>query len=284
MNVTDCESYYTRESDKGIDNHTVEELMRDDKGRFFAFDYGFPTTDIQDSTSLVNLTASDVTTVRFQVNQFHDIGGTLSIEASLLMSLKYYMGYKREPKKGLLAFTEDNQYFRTVICLDVGHASIPLEDGTCRYNDHIKPALFVLNSTDSDTIYGKVFIPYPDSGLWYLSFRLFCDSVVCPCRLSEDGNKYYVETNSSKNIKISDVITVASNQTRLGETNCNSTVVLSISSTSCVSGRCQNRGSCLLNTFGGMVMSYCACTSGFGGKILNLFLFYCSLAFQTMPM
>ncbi|CAG9789445.1 unnamed protein product [Diatraea saccharalis] len=262
--VPDCESYYLRSDAEEVDNNTVLDLMRDDKGRFFTFDYGLPTTDLQDTTSLVNITSNEVKSVRFKVNQFLDIGGSLAIEASLLMSLKYYMGYKRELKKGsLLAFTEDNQYFKAVICLDIGHTSIPLKTGHCKYNDKVKPALFVLNSTDSESIYDKTIIPFPDSGTWYLTLRLFCDKIVCPCRTSDNGTKYYVDLDVIDKDREEDSY-ASWNNTRQGTSDCNATVVLSVSSTSCVGGRCSNHGNCLLNTFGGLVMSFCSCSAGYG--------------------
>lgn len=260
--IPNCESYYTR-PDEEVDqvNESPLELMRDDKGRFFTFDFGLPTSDIQDATSILNITSGEVVTTRFIVSPFRDIGGTLSLEVSLLMSLKYYMGYTRDLRKdSSLAFTEDNPYKRLVICMGLNHFSTPLEDGRCRYNDRITSALFVLNTTDSNTIYDKIFIPYPESGVWYLSFRLFCDSVVCPCPTSDNGSTYYV--NGEGNDKV-----VITNDTRLGDKRCNASVVLSISSGSCVAGRCQNRGSCMLNTFGGMVMSFCSCPPGYGGKL-----------------
>lgn len=261
--VADCESYYMRTYLEEVDNNTVLDLMRDDKGRFFTFDYGLPTADLQDATSLINITSGEIKSLRFKVNQFLDIGGSLSIEASLLMSLKYYMGYKRELKRGaLLAFTEDNQFFRAVICMDIGHISIPLETGHCKYNDKVKPALFVLNSTDSESIYDKVIIPFPDSGTWYLTLRIFCDQVVCPCRTSGDGTYYVSDTIDEGEEDFS----ASWNNTRQGTSECNSTVVLSVSSTSCVSGRCSNHGNCLLNTFGGLVMSFCSCSTGYGSK------------------
>ncbi|XP_046971562.1 post-GPI attachment to proteins factor 6 [Vanessa cardui] len=261
-NITDCDSYATSDLDE-TDNQTLVSLMRDDKDRFFAFDYGLPTTDLQDVTSLVNLSSNEIRSMRFEINQFIDIGGSLTIETSLLMSLKYYMGYKRELKKGaLLAFTEENQFFKVVVCLDISHASVPLESGHCKFNDRIKPALFVLNSTDSESIYDKVIIPFPEGALWYLTFRLFCDSVVCPCRTSHNGTRYYVDTTENSGEIDS---TTFSNVTREGETECNATVVLSISSNSCVNGRCSNHGNCGINTFSGLVMSFCSCSSGYGG-------------------
>ncbi|XP_026743136.1 post-GPI attachment to proteins factor 6-like [Trichoplusia ni] len=261
--IADCESYFTRSDVDELINHTVIDLMRDDKGRFFTFDYGLPTTDLQDATSLVNITSSEIKSLRFKVNQFLDIGGSLTIASSLLMSLKYYMGYRREfAKDALLAFTEDNQFFKAVICMDIGHASIPLESGHCRYNDKVKPALFVLNSTDSESIYDKTFIPYPDSGHWYLTFRIFCDQVVCPCRTSDNGTKYYVDTSADKD---GEGGVLEGNDTRVGTSECNATIVLTVSSMSCVGGKCSNHGSCLLNTFGGLVMSFCSCSAGYGG-------------------
>lgn len=264
--IADCESYYMRTDIDELVNHTVVDLMRDDKGRFFTFDYGLPTTDIQDATSLINISSSEIKSLRFKINQFLDIGGSLSIAASLLMSLKYYMGYKREfEKDALLAFTEDNQFFRTVICMDIGHPSIPLETGHCRYNDKVKPALFVLNSTDSESIYDKTYIPFPDSGTWYLTFRIFCDQSVCPCRTSNNGTKYYVDTAD----KEGDEPMVGFNGTRPGTSECNATVMLTVSSMSCVSGKCSNHGNCLLNTFGALVMSFCSCNSGYGSKYIE---------------
>lgn len=261
----DCESYLRIDLDDNntITNHTLLDLMRDDKGRFFTFDYGLPTTDLQDATSLVNITSGEIKTLRFKVNQFLDIGGSLAIEASLLMSLKYYMGYKRELQKGsLLAFSDNDKFFRAVICLNIGHPSVPLQNGRCKYNDRQVPAFFVLNSSDSETIHDKTIIPFPDSGTWYLSMRLFCDDVVCPCPTSDNGTKYYVSSGLNK-----DGESVGSwNSTRDGTSECNATIVLSISSTSCVSGRCSNHGNCLLNTFGGLVMSFCSCAAGYGGE------------------
>ncbi|CAK1550426.1 unnamed protein product [Leptosia nina] len=262
-NIADCESYYLRDFDESV-NQTIVDLMRDDKGRFFTYDYGLPTTDLQDATSLLNISSNEIKALRFKVNEFIDIGGNLAIEASLLMSLKYYMGYRRELKKGaLLAFTEDNQFIRAVICMNIGHPSIPLKTGKCKFNDRITTALFVLNSTDSESIYEKIYIPYPEGGTWYLTFRLFCDEVVCPCPTSDNGTKYYVATSTSEGDSSIESSTF-SNITREGETECNATIVLSISSTSCVNGRCSNHGNCGLNTFGGLVMSYCSCSSGYG--------------------
>lgn len=269
INITYCESYDTqylnilREFDEP-ENRSLTDLMRDDKDRFFTFAYGLPTTDLQDVTSLVNLTSNEIKVLRFEVNQFIDIGGSLAVEASLLMSIKYYMGYKRELSKGtLLGFTEDNQFFKVVICLSIGHPSVPLQNGQCRFNDRVTPALFVLNSTDSDSIYDKLIIPYPEAGLWYLSMRLFCDSVVCPCRTSSDGTKYFVGATETADVDSS----TFSNVTREGERDCNTTVVLSLSSSSCVSGKCSNNGNCGLNTFSGLVMSFCMCSAGYGGEL-----------------
>ncbi|XP_045776256.1 post-GPI attachment to proteins factor 6 [Maniola jurtina] len=260
-NIADCESYALPDFDDA-ENKSLTDLMRDDKDRFFTFAYGLPTTDLQDVTSLVNLTSNEIRALRFEVNQFIDIGGSLEIEASLVMSIKYYMGYKRELMKGsLLGFTEDNQFFKVVICLNVGHASVPLQSGHCKFNDRMSKALFVLNSTDSDSIYDKMVIPYPEGGLWYLSMRLFCDSVVCPCRTSSDGKSYYVETTETDDVDS----TTFSNVTREGETECNATVLLSLTSSSCVSGKCSNNGNCGLNTFSGLVMSFCSCSAGYGG-------------------
>ncbi|KAI5635868.1 transmembrane protein 8A [Phthorimaea operculella] len=263
----DCESYFYRtDLEDTENNHTLLTFMRDDKGRFFTFEYGLPTTDMQDVTSLINITASEIKTVRFKVNELIDIGGNLAIEISLLMSLKYYMGYRRAMKKGaLLAFTDENQFFKVVICMDIGHASIPLESGHCKFNDHVKPAFAVLNSTDSESIYKKLLIPYPESGTWYLTFRLFCDKVVCPCRTSHNGTKYYVDAVGSEAENEENISGELTNHTREGQKDCNATVVLSVSSTSCMSGKCHNHGVCMLNTFSGMVMSFCQCKSGYGG-------------------
>lgn len=264
--IADCDSYAKDFDD--VDNQTLATLMRDDKDRFFAFDYGLPTTDLQDVTSLVNLTSNEIKSFRFDINQFIDIGGSLTIEASILMSLKYYMGYRRELKKGtLLGFTEDNQFFKVVVCLDVSHSSIPLQSGHCKFNDRIKPALFVLNSTDSESIYDKMIIPFPEGATWYLTFRLFCDNVVCPCRTTHNGTKYYVDTTDNSEEIDS---TMFSNITREGETECNATIVLSVSSNSCVNGRCSNHGNCGINTFSGLVMSFCSCLSGYGGKFFKI--------------
>ncbi|GBP17908.1 Transmembrane protein 8B [Eumeta japonica] len=266
-NVTDCASYGVPSELDYVDNHTAHDLMRDDKGRFFTFDYGLPTTDLHDTTSVLNLTSDEIKTLRFNVNQFLDIGGNLLIETSLLMSWKYYAGYRRSVKNGnLLAFSEDDQYIRVVVCLNVGYASVPLSTGYCKFNDELKPALFVLNSTDSESIYDKVIIPYPDSGSWYLTFRLFCDNSICPCQTSDNGTKYYVLSDSVSTKK--DVDTVEfSNDTRLGDSSCNATVVLSISSSACINGQCKNHGNCLLNTFGGLIMSFCSCDAGYGAPI-----------------
>ncbi|XP_059047776.1 post-GPI attachment to proteins factor 6 [Achroia grisella] len=260
--IADCDSYLISD-EREADNYTILELMRNDRGRFFTFDALLPTTDLQDTTSLVNISSNEIKTLRFNVHESLDIGGTLSIDVSLVMSFKYYMGYKRELQKGaLLAFTEDNQYFKAVICLDIGHSSIPLETGECKYNDQVKPALFVLNSTDSDSINDQVIIPYPESGTWYLTFRIFCDDKVCPCRTTDNGTKYYVETIATDKDATQDVTT---DTWREGTSECNATVILSVSSTSCVAGRCSNHGNCLLNTFGGIVMSFCSCSAGYGG-------------------
>lgn len=259
--LPDCKINYARSDDK-FSNHTIIDLIRVDKGRFFAFNYSLPYNSYDDLNT-ININSSEIKSLRFKINQFVDIGGSLLISASLLMKLRYYVRYRRDlEKQPRLAYTHDQEFVNVVICMDIGHPSIPLQTGQCKYNNRLTPALFVLDSKDPESIYSKTYIPFPESGTWYLTLRIFCDAGIY--RPAENLSMNHVNTPADKE---EDSNASEDNYSSFTDTSeCSATIVLVVSSMSCVNSRCNNHGECRLHSVGGLVMSFCSCRDGYGSK------------------
>lgn len=266
------EKFVDRNQSTDLGDSSVFELVRDTKSEYFTFEYNLPPNMNDYSPTLVNLTSGNVTYMKFNIFPVQDIGGTLSLGATLKMDLKYYMGYKREKTPtSEYYFTDIDHFFKVVVCIGLDKALIPLVNETCFINGKVKPAIIVINSTDSDSVSNIVHIPYPEIGAWYVTMAIFCDKEsVCPCKteLEKNETKYLVKAGERA---------VNGTDLRIGSDKCNASIVFSVSSAPCLGGKCGLNGACNFYMSGGFIYSSCRCKGGYAG---NLYLFIYNLAIK----
>lgn len=226
-----------------------------------AIDVIIPTT--------INLTTSDFTVLKFTIQKGSDIGGTLQFSLTFAPKAKTY-----------------NDHHIIVGCIRRNAREIPQYPDSCFYNDTTTIAPILLNKTiENSTIY----IPYPETGVWYASFRLF-NGTCEKCKCSKSCNDQYVacadycEANcltrseceqcplyckesvkNKKNCKQCDCIGGCVNP-EADESN--SSVIFDISSNPCLSHRCGKNGRCVYMVSGGLVYSICVCSNNYRGKIV----------------
>lgn len=271
-NITLClanEKLQEHKQSGDLGNSSMFELVRDTKSEYFTFEYNLPPNTNEYSPTLLNLTSGNVTYLKFNIFPVQDIGGTLSLGATLKMDLKYYMGYKREKTNmSEYYFTEKDPFYKVVVCVGLDKALIPLVNETCFINNKVKPATIVINSTDSDSVSNIVHIPYPEIGVWYITMAIFCDKEsVCPCKteLEKNETKYLVKAGGSA---------LSGTDLRLGSNKCNTSIVFSVSSAPCLGGKCGLNGACNFYMSGGFIYSSCRCKGGYAGNLYSCYHHY----------
>lgn len=241
----------------------LHDLVRDTKSEYFTFEYNLPPYADNYSPSMLNVSSDRVSNLKFRVLPVQDIGGTLSIGISLKLNLTYYMGYKRDKSNSSSYFTKDDPFVKLVVCVSQYNAKAPLVNDVCEFNGKEYPATISVNSTDASSSSIMVHVPYPEVGSWYISMALFCDGHgFCPCSFVSEKNvtKYLIPADSR--INTTDVQWE-------GSTNCNASVIFSISSTPCIEGKCGRNGKCNYYMSGGFIYSTCRCGGGYAGRFIE---------------
>lgn len=251
-------------SSPDIIQENVYELVRDSKSEYFTFEYNLPPHSNESVPAIAVLTSGNITTFKFRVFPVQDIGGTLSIGISLKLSWKYYTGYVRKKHNNDTEyhFSKEDPFQEVVVCASQFRKQIPLINGSCESNGKIYPATVVVNTTDSASVSNIIHIPYPEIGIWYLTLAVFCDAQsVCPCpvhTVKKNETKYVVKTDGALQRPVEP-------GWYLGSTNCNASIVFSISSAPCINKLCKN-GNCNYYMSGGFIYSTCSCRKGYAGK------------------
>lgn len=78
-------------------------------------------------------------------------------------------------------------FLQVVACIRPHNLEVPDMSGNCTFNGVSTASQIVINSTLTNS---SISIPYPETGVWYASFRLFCDKC-SPCSCSEDCKQQY---------------------------------------------------------------------------------------------
>ncbi|KAK4311369.1 hypothetical protein Pmani_017128 [Petrolisthes manimaculis] len=114
-------------------------------------------------------------------------------------------------------------------CLTLGKREEPSPDGDgCNRGHSLE-----VNSSSPMTAAVAVLVPFPEPGPWYLTLRPYC----------------YL-TNTSEKIECSSNVT---------------TILFSVTSASCLGGKCGRYGSCYQYISGGFIFSTCVCDAGYRG-------------------
>ncbi|CAO1444482.1 unnamed protein product [Diamesa hyperborea] len=229
-------------------------LLRQTYREFFMFDYDL-LPDVNGTVPLsINMTAGVTTLMKFDVGDVYDIGGTLSFAIAMKYDISGNVidstpthansdeGVEQAYAEKLVS--EESNKFRSnqtvIVCMRLNEPGIPTWPDKCVYGRQIFPASSVINNTDADSGTGLIHVPFPESGIWYVTLGLFCHG-------SEQS------------------VAAGSNYGSSYDGSCNTSVVFTISSSPCVAGRCGRNGRCYHYMSGGFVFSTCLCLKFYRG-------------------
>ncbi|CAH0551915.1 unnamed protein product [Brassicogethes aeneus] len=277
-NRTEQIIYYNNTLFKQLNNrHKLTELisfkeyslLRDSSSDSFVFSYVLE--DELDSVLpiAINVTSDQLTVLKFRIHQ-RDVGGTL----------QFIMAFKPRVVNKKLVDEPENHVI--IACIRPYGIETPYLPNKCTFNGISAESPLKLNKTADNS---SVLIPYPESGVWYASFRLFCDACApceCPdycqtafascvvecqkscakavCNGCENRcSKSVIEQEGCKICGQCDGPCVKSRK------SCNSSVVFDISSSPCVEGSCGRNGKCIYSISDGVAYSSCLCGNKFRG-------------------
>lgn len=163
-------------------------LLRQTYREFFMFDYDL-LPDVNGTVPLsINMTAGVTTLMKFDVGDVYDIGGTLSfaiamkydISGNVIDSTPTHANSDEGVEQAYaekLVSEETNKHRSNqtvIVCMRLNEPGIPTWPDKCVYGRQIFPASSVINNTDSDAGTGLIHVPFPESGIWYVTLGLFC--------------------------------------------------------------------------------------------------------------
>ncbi|XP_017783090.1 PREDICTED: transmembrane protein 8A isoform X2 [Nicrophorus vespilloides] len=209
----------------------------------------------------VNISSTDFSVIRFRVDDGLDVGGSLQ----LVLAFK-----PRIVRNGRMIHREkEPKSHRIVACISNSDKRIPTFPNHCRYKDLLTLSPISLNTTNDND---SVLIPYPESGDWYFSFRLFCSECEscqecsCPVNYKEcRGNCTSSQCLSKCDEADRECQKDCKCKDGCKEKECNSTVLFDVSSYPCVSNGCGPNGKCGFLVSEGFVYSSCICTNKYKG-------------------
>ncbi|XP_030245650.1 uncharacterized protein LOC108649959 [Drosophila navojoa] len=172
-------------------------LLRQSYHEFFMFDFDLQPDTNGTVPALLNLTALSPAAFAFELGEVHDIGGTLTFavsmkpEVRIISELKLASPTMSPPSErgGILAEKlvgnlddvevlmgqgqqpSNNQSMQIIVCMHLGVPGVPTWPDKCRYGQRLLPASSIVNNTE---IMGLIHVPFPESGLWFVTMGLFC--------------------------------------------------------------------------------------------------------------
>ncbi|XP_049821498.1 uncharacterized protein LOC109603011 isoform X2 [Aethina tumida] len=244
------------------------DLIKDSVSDPFVFSYILEQE--VDSTTPVGITIDNnvLSVLKFHVNA-QDIGGTMQFILAFSSVLN-----KKLPK-------EPSDYV-VVACIRPHNLEVPDMSGNCTFNGLSTASQIVINSTLTNS---SISIPYPETGVWYASFRLFCDKC-SPCSCSEDCKQQYnhclvnclkkcvmeecdrCEDTCRANMNTMDNCTECSQcegPCKKSNKTCSTTAVFDINSRPCLSTGCGKNGKCVYMITDGIGYSTCVCYNKYRG-------------------
>lgn len=322
-------------------------VLRQTFREFFMYDYDL-VPDVNGSVPLsINLTAGTAAMMKFDVGDVYDIGGTLTFAIAMRYditgnpidsvpttstTININDGEPVIAEKLVAEEIKARSNQTVIICMRLNEPGIPTWPDKCVYGRQILAANSVINNTDSETGTGVVHVPFPETGTWYVTMGLFCNSETvestarttiidsvknfirfnsnllnsfkppCSCAVDLDLNYYrdclvndkcLNQMNETETLKIKECLMDAkcttNEHTKLSRAfdihhkqateksvnggnllgcndgTCNASVVFTLSSSPCVTGRCGRNGRCYHYMSGGFVFSTCLCLKYYRG-------------------
>ncbi|EDV93871.1 uncharacterized protein LOC6564405 [Drosophila grimshawi] len=196
-------------------------LLRQSYHEFFMFDYDLVPDANGTVPALLNLTAQSAVGFAFELGEVYDTGGTLTFALSMKHDLRFRSELKAAPttspseRGGILAeklvsdqedgaglpiakdqlskLAQGNQSMQIIVCMHHGVPGVPTWPDKCRYGQRLMPATSLVNNTDAT---GLIHVPFPESGLWYVTMRVYCPEADTARATIIDSVKEFVRTHS----------------------------------------------------------------------------------------
>ncbi|EFA06895.2 post-GPI attachment to proteins factor 6 [Tribolium castaneum] len=247
------------------------DLVRESSTESFSYSYELRQKFTISSNVAVNLTNKELAVLQFKLREHADIGGTL----------QFILAFKPRINKSKRIIEDEPADNKIIACIRPEAPELPTWPNLCNYDDNNIVAPLVLGkSTDNSSM----MIPYPESGVWYATFKLFCGECV-PCSCPNDCQKKFkacvkecqancVKKETCNNCSL-DCKTEVVNSNGCAKCDCdgpclrskkecNSSVLFDISSTACANN-CGKHGRCMFMVCDGVVYATCVCTDNYRG-------------------
>ncbi|CAG9821030.1 unnamed protein product [Phaedon cochleariae] len=277
------ETYFNNSITKTFHNSKITDLspykqydlLREASSDSFLFSYELKQEFNSKIAIPINMTNTHFSLLKFKIRDGTDVGGTLQF----IMAFKPRV--RRSTSRIVLEPEPENQVI--VACIRKGIIEVPTWPNSCVSNGVEKPAQLILNKTIENS---TILIPYPESGMWYATFKLFCGTCVpcnCPQHCQEqyedctkdcylncviEGNCELCSVNCSKQIIASDECKGCNCDgpcLKNENVTCNSSIVFDIGSHPCIFGQCSRNGRCMYMVSDGVVFSTCVCMNKYRG-------------------
>ncbi|KAH8312490.1 hypothetical protein KR044_011029 [Drosophila immigrans] len=217
VNFSDAENAWRPNRFRGMDFYS---LLRQSYREFFMFDFDLQPDANGTVPALLNLTAQSAAGFAFELGDVYDIGGTLTFAVSMKHELRFSNDLKAPPsttlppseRGGILAeklvadldestlvISHDqlhrvNQSMQIIVCMHLGEPGVPTWPDKCRYGQRLMHASSIINSTD---LMGLIHVPFPESGLWYVTMGLYCHGAETARVTIIDSVKDFVRQHAS---------------------------------------------------------------------------------------
>ncbi|XP_018325047.1 uncharacterized protein LOC108736929 isoform X2 [Agrilus planipennis] len=217
---------------------------------------------------IIQLDTNNFVSVPFYIMDELDSGGTIKISLSFVNE----------------SFVATNEQYKIVGCIKRDVREIPVWPFHCKENENKFVAPILFNSSKPSS---SVYLPFPEPGRWFLTFRLFCNACD-PCRCSENCQSTYeicTET-CEQDCKSENDCSQCTETCRYSilntdackgcdcegdclktNTSCNTSVMIQIMSSPCVDGSCGQQGTCSLILNQGYAMSTCRCRNNYRDNV-----------------
>ncbi|KAK9877559.1 hypothetical protein WA026_018664 [Henosepilachna vigintioctopunctata] len=268
--------FYEDKFSKIVEPYLSYNLIKESSSESFLYTYNINHENEKEFMVPIplNLTSDYFSVLKFQLQDVIDVGGTFQL------SMDFHPTKNQEGHIELYSETIDHII---IGCISQNVYQIPTLPQHCSDNGIETIAPVVINNTVNNS---TVFIPYPESGMWYVSIKLFCKPCYnCPCYKKCND---ILET-CTKNCKCESIYTcrkclidckseVARTAScancncvncETSKKSCNSTIMFDLSSLLCVKGTCGANGRCQLNLADGYIISACRCRNKYRGIACN---------------
>lgn len=227
LNVT----FETEACYEGEECWVAEELMRQSFVQLFMYnfvrvpDLSKPSPDPSQPPT-VNVSTAVATLLTFDVSPVKDVGGTLTLELRLDQT---------PVLMNVTSVSSGSVNVSVLACLSFATKRLPSFPDTCidTATGASFPASVRLNTTSPENFTGKLHVPFPEPGPWFLSLKPFCFA----------GN---------------------GSEADCGELN-ETQVAFVLDSEMCGSDRCGRWGHCNNYLSGGVIFATCICQHGYRG-------------------